>query len=83
MFVTIPSKNMLEFNLSNEKLILFSSKAPQVKTMIDHFITELKKVGCYWCFCLGFIGFKLLKGSKGGNKISHNWRFLLARIHSM
>ncbi|XP_066530593.1 unconventional myosin-XV [Hoplias malabaricus] len=43
MFVTIPSKNMLEFNLTNEKLILFSAKAPQVKTMIDHFITELKK----------------------------------------
>ncbi len=44
MFVSIPSKNMLEFNLTNEKLILFSAKAPQVKTMIDYFITELKKV---------------------------------------
>ena len=44
MFVTIPSKNMLEFNLTNEKLILFSAKAPQVKTMIDFFITELKRV---------------------------------------
>lgn len=44
LFVTIPSKNMLEFNLTNEKLILFSAKAPQVKTMIDYFITELKKV---------------------------------------
>lgn len=44
MFVTIPSKNMLEFNLTNEKLILFSAKAPHVKTMIDYFITELKKV---------------------------------------
>ncbi|XP_037391428.1 unconventional myosin-XV [Pygocentrus nattereri] len=47
MFVTIPSKNMLEFNLSNEKLILFSAKAPQVKTMIDYFITELKKDSDY------------------------------------
>ncbi|XP_066545291.1 unconventional myosin-XV [Amia ocellicauda] len=47
MFVTIPSKNMLEFNLTNEKLILFSSKAPQVKTMIDYFITELKKDSDY------------------------------------
>lgn len=44
MFVTIPSKNMLEFNLTNEKLILFSARAPHVKTMIDFFITELKKV---------------------------------------
>ncbi|KAJ8345179.1 hypothetical protein SKAU_G00293720 [Synaphobranchus kaupii] len=43
MFVTIPSKNMLEFNLTNEKLILFSAKAPQVKVMIDFFITELKR----------------------------------------
>uniref|UniRef100_A0A3P9IJH1 SH3 domain-containing protein n=2 Tax=Oryzias latipes TaxID=8090 RepID=A0A3P9IJH1_ORYLA len=34
---------MLEFNLTNEKLILFSAKAPQVKHMIDHFLTELKK----------------------------------------
>uniref|UniRef100_A0A9J7WWJ1 Myosin XVAa n=1 Tax=Cyprinus carpio carpio TaxID=630221 RepID=A0A9J7WWJ1_CYPCA len=47
MFVTIPSKNMLEFNLTNEKLILFSAKAPQVKTMIDYFITELKKDSDY------------------------------------
>nr|XP_014344251.1 PREDICTED: unconventional myosin-XV [Latimeria chalumnae] len=47
MFVTIPSKNMLEFNLANEKLILFSSKAPQVKTMIDYFSTELKKDSNY------------------------------------
>ncbi|XP_073801014.1 unconventional myosin-XV isoform X2 [Danio rerio] len=47
MFVTIPSKNMLEFNLNNEKLILFSAKAPQVKTMIDYFITELKKDSDY------------------------------------
>lgn len=44
LFVSIPSKNMLEFNLTNEKLILFSAKAPQVKHMIDHFLTELKKV---------------------------------------
>ncbi|KAF7691114.1 unconventional myosin-XV isoform X1 [Silurus meridionalis] len=47
MFVTIPSKNMLEFNLTNEKLILFSAKAPYVKTMIDYFITELKKDSDY------------------------------------
>ncbi|RXM32518.1 Unconventional myosin-XV [Acipenser ruthenus] len=47
MFVTIPSKNMLEFNLTNEKLILFSSRAPHVKNMIDHFITELKKDSDY------------------------------------
>lgn len=44
LFVSIPSKNMLEFNLTNEKLILFSAKAPQVKHMIDYFLTELKKV---------------------------------------
>ncbi|XP_040927699.1 unconventional myosin-XV [Betta splendens] len=43
LFVSIPSSNMLEFNLTNEKLILFSAKAPQVKHMIDHFLTELKK----------------------------------------
>ncbi|KAM3597250.1 uncharacterized protein V6R79_001885 [Siganus canaliculatus] len=43
LFVSIPSKNMLEFNMTNEKLILFSAKAPQVKNMIDHFLTELKK----------------------------------------
>ncbi|KAM7152514.1 unconventional myosin-XV [Macrochelys suwanniensis] len=47
LFVTIPSKHMLEFNLTNEKLILFSSKAPQVKAMIDYFITELKKDSQY------------------------------------
>uniref|UniRef100_A0A671S2H3 Unconventional myosin-XV-like n=1 Tax=Sinocyclocheilus anshuiensis TaxID=1608454 RepID=A0A671S2H3_9TELE len=47
MFVTVPSKNMLEFNLTSEKLILFSAKAPQVKTMIDYFITELKKDSDY------------------------------------
>ncbi|KAF0037130.1 hypothetical protein F2P81_010004 [Scophthalmus maximus] len=29
LFVTIPSENVLEFNLTNEKLILFSAKAPQ------------------------------------------------------
>lgn len=44
MFVTIPSENMLEFNLTNEKLILFSAKAPQVKHLIDTFINEIKKV---------------------------------------
>ncbi|XP_038136248.1 unconventional myosin-XV [Cyprinodon tularosa] len=43
LFVSIPSKNMLEFNLTNEKLILFSAKAPQVKHMIDYFLTEIKK----------------------------------------
>ncbi|XP_062304936.1 LOW QUALITY PROTEIN: unconventional myosin-XV [Osmerus eperlanus] len=43
LFVTIPSENMLEFNLTNEKLILFSAKAAQVKSLIDHFITEIKK----------------------------------------
>ncbi|XP_067859862.1 unconventional myosin-XV [Heptranchias perlo] len=47
LFVAIPSKNMLEFNFTNEKLILFSSKAPQVKSMIDYFITELKKDSNY------------------------------------
>ncbi|XP_036408721.1 unconventional myosin-XV [Megalops cyprinoides] len=47
MFVTIPSKNMLELNLTNEKLILFSAKAPQVKNMIDFFITELKRDSAY------------------------------------
>lgn len=35
---------MLEFNLTNEKLILFSAKAPQVKHLIDTFINEIKKV---------------------------------------
>lgn len=44
LFVTIPSENMLEFNLTNEKLILFSAKAPQVKHLIDAFISEIKKV---------------------------------------
>lgn len=44
MFVTIPSENMLEFNLTNEKLILFSAKAPQVKHLVDTFINEIKKV---------------------------------------
>ncbi|XP_008286228.1 unconventional myosin-XV [Stegastes partitus] len=47
LFVSIPSKNMLEFNLTNEKLILFSAKAPQVKHMIDYFLTELKKDSQY------------------------------------
>ncbi|XP_055507878.1 unconventional myosin-XV [Leucoraja erinacea] len=47
LFVTIPSENMLDFNLTNEKLILFSSKAPQIKNMIDYFITELKKDSNY------------------------------------
>ncbi|XP_054849655.1 unconventional myosin-XV [Eublepharis macularius] len=47
LFVTIPSKNMLEFNLTNEKLLLFSPKASQVKAMVDYFITELKKDSQY------------------------------------
>ncbi|XP_070616344.1 unconventional myosin-XV [Erythrolamprus reginae] len=47
LFVTIPSKNMLEFNLVHEKLILFSPKAVQVKSLIDHFIMELKKDSKY------------------------------------
>ncbi|XP_063171131.1 unconventional myosin-XV [Candoia aspera] len=47
LFVSIPSKNMLEFNLVNEKLILFSPKAVQVKALIDHFIMELKKDSQY------------------------------------
>lgn len=45
LFVATPSRNMLEFNLSSEKFILFSPKAPQVKAMVDQFITELRKVG--------------------------------------
>lgn len=49
LFVTTPSRNMLEFNLCSEKLILFSPKAPQVKAMVDHFITELRKVGGQGC----------------------------------
>ncbi|CAI5680955.1 unnamed protein product [Oreochromis niloticus] len=47
LFVTIPSENMLEFNLTNEKLILFSAKAPQVKHLIDTFINEIKKDSDY------------------------------------
>nr|XP_061804993.1 unconventional myosin-XV-like [Nerophis lumbriciformis] len=43
LFVSVPSKNMLEFNLVNEKLILFSARAQQVKSMIDYFLTEIKK----------------------------------------
>lgn len=42
---------MLEFNLTDEKLILFSAKAPQVKHMIDYFLTELKKVRGHLCVC--------------------------------
>lgn len=49
LFVTTPSRNMLEFNLCSEKLILFSPKAPQVKAMVDHFIMELRKVGGQGC----------------------------------
>ncbi|KAM6055069.1 LOW QUALITY PROTEIN: unconventional myosin-XV [Chlamydotis macqueenii] len=47
LFVTTPSRNMLEFNLRSEKLILFSPKAPQVKAMVDRFITELRKDSQY------------------------------------
>lgn len=35
---------MLEFNLASEKVILFSARAHQVKTLVDDFILELKKV---------------------------------------
>ncbi|XP_047659608.1 unconventional myosin-XV-like [Tachysurus fulvidraco] len=52
LFVTIPSPNMLEFNLNNEKLILFSSKAPQIKNMVDLFISQLKKVVFLFCCSL-------------------------------
>ncbi|AWP05297.1 putative unconventional myosin-XV-like [Scophthalmus maximus] len=47
LFVTIPSENVLEFNLTNEKLILFSAKAPQVKHLIDTFISEIKRDSDY------------------------------------
>ncbi|XP_075318584.1 unconventional myosin-XV [Odontesthes bonariensis] len=47
LFVTIPSENMLEFNLANEKLILFSAKASQVKHLVDTFINEIKKDSDY------------------------------------
>ncbi|XP_028303243.1 unconventional myosin-XV isoform X2 [Gouania willdenowi] len=47
LFVTIPSENMLEFNLTNEKLILFSAKAPQIKNLVDIFINEIKKDSDY------------------------------------
>lgn len=41
----MPSQNMLEFNLASEKVILFSARAHQVKTLVDDFILELKKAG--------------------------------------
>uniref|UniRef100_A0A452R4H6 Myosin XVA n=1 Tax=Ursus americanus TaxID=9643 RepID=A0A452R4H6_URSAM len=47
LFVTIPSRNMLEFNLASEKVILFSARAHQVKTLVDDFILELKKDSDY------------------------------------
>ncbi|XP_040000911.1 unconventional myosin-XV [Xiphias gladius] len=47
LFVTIPSENVLEFNLTNEKLILFSAKAPQVKHLMDTFISEIKRDSDY------------------------------------
>nr|XP_042139289.1 unconventional myosin-XV [Peromyscus maniculatus bairdii] len=47
LFVTRPSQNMLEFNLTNEKIILFSARAHQVKTLVDSFILELKKDSDY------------------------------------
>ncbi|XP_073090813.1 unconventional myosin-XV [Manis javanica] len=47
LFVTIPSQNMLEFNLTNEKVILFSARAHQVKALVDDFILELKKDSDY------------------------------------
>ncbi|KAG5277614.1 hypothetical protein AALO_G00089430 [Alosa alosa] len=40
-------KHMLEFNLQSEKLILFSAKAPQIKQLIDTFISLLKKDSDY------------------------------------
>lgn len=52
LFVTMPSQNMLEFNLTNEKVILFSARARQVKTLVDTFILELKKVGILHGSCL-------------------------------
>nr|XP_020015153.1 unconventional myosin-XV [Castor canadensis] len=47
LFVTMPSQNMLEFNLTSEKVILFSARAHQVKTLVDDFILELKKDSDY------------------------------------
>ncbi|CAI5791924.1 unconventional myosin-XV [Podarcis lilfordi] len=47
LFVTTGSKNMLEVNLTNEKLILFSPKAAQIKALIDYFLNELKKDSQY------------------------------------
>ncbi|XP_070338360.1 unconventional myosin-XV isoform X6 [Equus asinus] len=47
LFVAIPSQNMLEFNLASEKVILFSARAHQVKTLVDDFILELKKDSDY------------------------------------
>ncbi|XP_010635730.1 unconventional myosin-XV isoform X1 [Fukomys damarensis] len=47
LFVTMPSHNMLEFNLASEKVILFSARAHQVKTLVDDFILELKKDSDY------------------------------------
>lgn len=60
LFVTVPSPNMLEFNLTNEKLILFSAKAPQIKHMVDDFISQLKKVrsGFFFFSWLFFFFFK-------------------------
>uniref|UniRef100_A0A8C5KEC4 Unconventional myosin-XV n=1 Tax=Jaculus jaculus TaxID=51337 RepID=A0A8C5KEC4_JACJA len=47
LFVTMPSQNMLEFNLASEKVILFSARAHQVKILVDNFILELKKDSDY------------------------------------
>ncbi|KAL2086433.1 hypothetical protein ACEWY4_017492 [Coilia grayii] len=47
MFVAVQSQHMLEFNLQNEKLILFSAKAPQIKQLIDFYISQLKKDSDY------------------------------------
>ncbi|XP_021103173.1 unconventional myosin-XV [Heterocephalus glaber] len=47
LFVTVPSQNMLEFNLASEKVILFSARARQVKSLVDDFILELKKDSDY------------------------------------
>ncbi|KAJ3601232.1 hypothetical protein NHX12_032205, partial [Muraenolepis orangiensis] len=40
LFVSIPSNNMLEFNLTNEKLILFSAKDSEYVVGVRNFITE-------------------------------------------
>ncbi|XP_046693235.1 unconventional myosin-XV [Silurus meridionalis] len=67
LFVTIPSLNMLEFNLTSEKLILFSPKAPQIKHMVDLFISQLKEDSEYAVAERNFVTeeFALLSFHKG------------------